>query len=156
MIAGKDAEVYTVEPVDGILVFGNGIRGRMLPVGSNNILVETYRVVPGAKGNVAPFEIEVCDVSGVLEVSNLLPAAGGRDAESVDDIIRRAPSLLTTRDRAVTSSDFEAIALEASSEVARAACNGRMDEDGQIEVVILPNPTEADPIPDPFLSVCWA
>ena len=153
LIAGKDAEVYTVEPVDGILVFGNGIRGRMLPVGSNNILVETYRVVPGAKGNVAPFELEVCDVSGVLEVSNLLPAAGGRDAESVDDIIRRAPSLLTTRDRAVTSSDFEAIALEASSEVARAACNGRMDEDGQIEVVILPNPTEADPIPDPFLSV---
>ena len=53
----------------------------------------------------------------------------------------------------MTSSDFEAIALEASSEVARAACNGRMDEDGQIEVVILPNPTEADPIPDPFLSV---
>lgn len=153
LIANKDARVFTVDPVDGVLVFGNGIRGRMLPVGSNNVLVETYRVVPGSKGNVAPFEVDVCDVSGSLEVSNLLPATGGRDAESIEEIVRRAPSLLTTRDRAVTAADFEAIAQDASSEVARAACNGRMDEDGQIEVVILPNPTENEQIPDPFLSV---
>src|SRR5688572_33006052 len=46
-----------------------------------------------------------------------------------EEIIRRAPSLLTSRDRAVTRTDFTVIATEASGEVARAACDGRIGED---------------------------
>ena len=38
-----------------------------------------------------------------------------------EEIVRRAPSILTSRDRAVTRADFEIIAMEASGEVARAA-----------------------------------
>ena len=33
-----------------------------------------------------------------VDVANLLPANGGRDAETVEEIVQRAPSLLTTRD----------------------------------------------------------
>ena len=96
--------------------------------------------------------VSVCDFNGVLDVSNLLPATGGRNAETVDEIIRRAPTLLTTRDRAVTQNDFEAIAKEASSEVARAACMGLMETDGDVEVVILPTRREDEKIPDNFLA----
>lgn len=149
---GKDARVFVVDPVEGTLTFGNGIRGRMLPVGSNNVLIDVYRVVPGARGNVAPHEIELVEGRSELEVTNVLPAVGGRDAETIDEIKRRAPSILTSRDRAVTRVDFEQIARDASSEVARAACEGRMEDDGKVQVVILPHRREGERMPDPFLA----
>ena len=152
LVAMKDDKVFTVDTVEGILRFGNGIRGAMLPVGSNNVLVDIYRTIPGAKGNVAPGAVSVCDFNGILDVVNLLPATGGRNSETVEEIIRRAPTLLTTRDRAVTQNDFEAIAKEASSEVARAACTGLMETDGDVEVVILPARREDEQIPDNFLA----
>jgi hypothetical protein len=149
----KDDPVFMVDPVEGTLTFGNGIRGKMMPVGSNNILVDVYRVVPGANANVGPGAVSILEGFGdVLEVTNLMPASGGRDAESIEEIIRRAPTILTTRDRAVTRADFEMIAREASGEVARAACTGRMDADGQVGVVILPHRREGERIPDPFLA----
>lgn len=154
LLTGKDDPVYTVDPVDGTLHFGNGIRGRMLPVGTNNVLVDVYHVVPGEKGNIGAHEIRVADGFGDrVEISNLLPATGGRDAESIDEIIERAPSLLTSRDRAVTRQDFEIIAMEASGEVARAACVGEMKRDGTVDVVVLPRRREGEILPDPFLSV---
>jgi predicted phage baseplate assembly protein len=142
-----------VDPVDGTLTFGNGIRGRMLPVGSHNVVVEAYHQVPGNVGNLGPGEINNCEGYGDrVEVSNVLPAIGGRDAEAISEIIRRAPSLLTTRDRAVTRQDFEVIAAEASSEVARAACVGNMGVDGSVEVVILPHRRVGEVTPDPFMA----
>jgi hypothetical protein len=153
LTAGKDDRVFVVDPVEGTLTFGNGIRGRMAPVGSNNVLVELYRVVPGARGNVGPGEVHVAESLGdAVRVTNVLPASGGRDAETIDEIVRRAPTLLTSRDRAVTRSDFEVIAKQASGEVARAACSGRMGDDGEVEVVILPHRRAGENIPDPFLS----
>ncbi len=149
----KDDRVFTVDPVDGTLTFGNGINGRMLPVGSNNVIVEAYRVVPGARSNVGPHEIVVVEgASDAVDVTNLLPASGGRDAETISEIVRRAPSILTSRDRAVTRADFEIIAKEASGEIARAACEGSMDHDGRVEVIILPHRRDGESVPDPFLG----
>lgn len=152
LTASKDDRYFVVDPVDGTLTFGNGIRGRMLPVGSNNVVVDVYRVVPGAKGNVGPHAIVMAEGGHGAEVTNLLPATGGRDAETIEEIVRRAPSILTSRDRAVTRADFEIIAREASGEVARAACAGRMDADGQVEVIVLPLRRQGEDVPDPFLS----
>jgi hypothetical protein len=154
LVAGKDDRFFVVDPVEGTLTFGNGIRGRMLPVGTNNVVVDVYRVVPGAQGNIGAGQITVAEGAGeAVRVLNLLPAVGGRDAESIEEIIRRAPSLLTSRNRAVTRNDFEIIATEASGEVARAACPGQMDVDGCVEVVILPRRRVGEEVPDPFLSV---
>jgi predicted phage baseplate assembly protein len=142
-----------VDPVEGTLTFGNGIRGKMLPVGSSNVLIEVYRVVPGARGNVGAGDINLCEGhADVVKCENLLPGSGGRDAETIDDILRRAPSLLTNRDRAVTRNDFAIIATEASGEVARASCEGRIAEDGTVEIVVLPRRREGESFPDPFLS----
>jgi len=153
LTASKDDRVFVVDPVEGTLMFGNGIRGKMVPVGNYNIAVEVYHVVPGDAGNVGPGRIEVAEgFADLVGVLNYLPANGGRNAESIEEIIRRAPSVLTSRDRAVTRLDFEIIAREASSEVARAACDGRMSGDGEISVVVLPRRRGDELIPDPFLS----
>jgi hypothetical protein len=52
----------------------------------------------------------------------------------------------------VTRLDFEVIAGEASGEVARAACDGRMTGDGEVGIVVLPQRREGERVPDPFLS----
>ncbi len=152
MTHGKNDAVFEVDPVEGTLKFGNGIRGRMVPVGTHNIQVRRYYGVPGSKGNVGTHEVIVADGMNDVIVTNLLPAVGGRDPESIDEIMRRAPSILTSRDRAVTRQDFEIIAGEASSEVARAACGGEVSLDGTVEIVILPHRREGEVVPDPFLA----
>lgn len=155
--ASKDDRVFVVDAVEGTLTFGNGLRGRIVPIGSYNVVVESYHTVPGMAGNVGPEEVALSEAYGdLLEVSNLLPATGGRDAESIDEIIRRAPSVLTSRDRAVTRHDFEILAEEASGEVARAACGDGMGEHGEVPVVILPRRRPGEEIPDPFLSASLA
>jgi hypothetical protein len=153
LTATKDDRVFVVDPVDGTLTFGNGIRGRMLPVGSYNVAVEVYHTVPGEAGNVPPGAVAVAEgYADLVAVQNLLPGTGGRNAETIEEIIRRAPSVLTSRDRAVTRLDFEVIAKEASAEVARAACDGRMGTDGTVGVVILPQRREGERVPDTFLA----
>jgi predicted phage baseplate assembly protein len=153
LTASKDDRVFTVDTVEGSLTFGNGIRGKIVPVGNYNISIEVYHVVPGEVGNVGPRRVVVCEAYGdVVRVGNVLPASGGRNAESIEEILRRAPSVLTSRDRAVTRMDFELIAKEASGEVARAACDGRMTADGEVGVVILPQRMDNELIPDPFLA----
>jgi hypothetical protein len=153
LTASKDDRVFIVDAVEATLTFGNGIRGKIAPVGTYNVLIEVYHVVPGDAGNVAARKVVVPEGFGdVVYVDNFLPATGGRNAESIDEIIRRAPSILTSRDRAVTRMDFEVIAKEASNEVARAACEGKMTNDGEIEIVILPKRRDIELIPDPFLA----
>jgi predicted phage baseplate assembly protein len=126
----------------------------MLPVGNYNLAIEVYHTVPGGAGNVSPGAVAVVEgYSDLVSVMNLLPASGGRNAESIEEIIRRAPSILTSRDRAVTRHDFEIIAKEASAEVSRAACDGQMGaEDGTVHITVLPNRREGEIIPDPFLA----
>jgi hypothetical protein len=154
MTCSKDDRVFIVDAVEGSLTFGNGIRGKMLPVGNYNVAVEVYHTVPGEDGNVAAGAVTMAEgFSDLVGVSNLLPASGGRNSESIEEIIRRAPSVLTSRDRAVTRLDFEIIAKEASGEVARAACDGRMSDDGVVPIVVLPHRRPGEQIPDPFLSI---
>lgn len=153
LTAAHSDRVFIVDPVEGVLTFGNGVRGRMLPVGQNNVNVDAYHVVPGGAGNVGPGMIQVADgLSDTVTVTNALPGQGGCDAESIDAIIRRAPSVLTSRDRAVTRADFEAIAQEASGQVARAACTGEIGDQGEVEVVILPRRRQGDAVPDQFIG----
>ncbi len=153
LTATKDDSVFVVDAVEGTLTFGNGIRGRILPSGSYNVVVERYHVVPGEPGNVAAGSVANCEQwADLVHVSNRLPGTGGRNAESIDEILRRAPSVLTSRDRAVTRQDHEIIATEASAEVARASCAGVVSATGEVDIVLLPRRRPGERIPDPFLS----
>ncbi|MGC6515861.1 MAG: baseplate J/gp47 family protein [Myxococcota bacterium] len=151
--ASSDDRVFVVDPVEGVLRFGNGLRGRLLPVGSYNVVVDRYHTVPGDAGNVEPGAVEVVEGhADQVEVRNVVAARGGRDAESIDEILQRAPSILTSRDRAVTRKDFEVIATEASTQVSRASCLNTTRLDGGVDVLVLPVRPAPDVLPDPFLS----
>lgn len=102
-----------------------------------------YRAGGGERGNVGAGQLTVLrtPVPGV-RVSNPEPATGGRDGETVENALRRAPQDFQARDRAVTVRDYEVLATRQGG-VARARAFTRKDlwgfaRPGEVEVVLVP------------------
>ncbi|MEE2524076.1 baseplate J/gp47 family protein [Pseudarthrobacter sp. J75] len=102
-----------------------------------------YRAGGGERGNVAAGQLTVLrtPVPGV-RVTNPDPATGGRDGESVENALRRAPQDFQARERAVTVRDYEVLATRHGG-VARARAFTRRDlwgfaRPGEVEVVLVP------------------
>ncbi len=104
-----------------------------------------YRHGGGRQGNVAPGMLTVLKgaIPGVATVTNLTPALGGVDPESLESARTRAAMEIRTRYRAVTAEDFEFLCGEATPRVARAVCVPP-GEDGVVRVHILPVVSPAD------------
>lgn len=122
--------VFRLDPVVGSIDFGSYDRasapeghGTIPPVGSE--IRVTYRYVAGdSGGNAAPATITVVQTPtpGVIAVTNHVAADQGSDEESLDEAKRRAPTVLRNRYRAVTAEDYEYLALEATTDVAKVRC----------------------------------
>lgn len=104
---------YVLDAEKGVINFGDGIRGRIPPVGNNSICV-TYRSGGGTRGNLPPGSINIVlgDLAGKVSVVNQEASSGGKDAETLKDAIRRVRIGLKMITRAVTSSDYEYLALQ--------------------------------------------
>jgi predicted phage baseplate assembly protein len=85
----------------------------------------TYRIGNGVGGNIGADALAhiVTDLP-VTRVRNPLPARGGVEPESVDDVRARAPAAFRTQERAVTREDYAAI-TQRRSDVQRAAATFR-------------------------------
>ena len=72
----------------------------------------TYRVGNGTAGNVGAESLVFLATGDarIVACTNPLPAIGGVDPETTDQIRRRAPQAFLTQERAVTMPDYEAIA----------------------------------------------
>lgn len=139
-LAAED-DVFRISMTTGELQFGNYDdqtklgRGTIPPAGST--ITVTYRYVGGgANGNVGAGTLAVLtnppDEVRALRVHNLTTATGGSDEEPIEETLRRAPDELRTHSRAVTVEDYEFLAREASTDVARAFClTPRNNEEGQ-------------------------
>lgn len=150
-----DNHHYTLDSVTGELRFGPAIRqpdgtiklyGAIPPRGSN-IIFKQYRCGGGDEGNVEPAILNtlMTSIPYVARVSNLEPAWGGLDAETLEDAMVRTPKLLRHRERAVTATDFEDLALETPGvSIGRVKClqplpseSGRVAP-GQVYVLVVP------------------
>jgi predicted phage baseplate assembly protein len=84
-----------------------------------NIVAREYRFGGGTRGNVPSGMVKtlVTPVDGIDDgqVTNRFDAFGGRDEESLEDARVRASRSLRSRDRAVTTEDFEQLAQEAAN-----------------------------------------
>jgi predicted phage baseplate assembly protein len=108
------ARVFTVLDGPGgkaVVYFGDNVEGATLPTGDHNI-VASYRVGLGADGNVPAGAITtlVDRPLGVSGVVNPLPATGGQDADSVNDVRAKAPTTVLTLGRAVSIVDYQNLA----------------------------------------------
>lgn len=92
------------------LRFGDGTLGAP-PVGG---LKATYRTGNGVEGNVGAEAIAnvvataAVPLTGILSVRNPLPAQGGVDGETLDEVRSFAPWAFRTQERAVTAADYAA------------------------------------------------
>jgi hypothetical protein len=149
--SGPGHRHYMIEPATGGITFGDGTRGKIPPLGSNNIICSRYRTGGGVQGNVEKGKIAELKTSlpFIDSVANVEPAAGGADAETLDEIMEHGPFMLKHRDRAVTTEDFEWLVQEAPGDIAVSKCfpveNGTYDN--IVKVIIIPD--SKDPKPEP-------
>jgi len=142
--SGPRARHYLRNPLTGQLTFGDGLRGMLPPAGRANVVARRYQVGGGTKGNVNSKSLTQLTraIAYVEKCYNIMPTGGGSNAESVEEAKARAPLTLKSRDRAVTSEDFESLALKASTGVARSKCLPSQRHDGEVQVVIVPRGDE--------------
>lgn len=133
-----DDEVFVVrqQPDGGTrIIFGDGKRGARPPSGVDNVRAD-YRFGAGAASPPAGAISQVkTPVKGLATVRGPLPAAGGADPESAEELRTAAPAFALTLGRAVSLADFEALAR--SYGVANAAAGWMWDERRQRAAVKL-------------------
>lgn len=152
--SGVEHRHYAIDGVSGTVSFGPIVRqysGREVAHGRSPakgalVRMARYRYGGGTIGNVGEFTLSVLrsSIPYVARVTNRGPATGGMDPESLDEAKLRAPAALRGQDRAVTASDYEFLAMQASRRVARVKCIAVRGErnstvpPGTVELLILP------------------
>lgn len=148
--SGPRSRHYVLDRLTGEARFGDGRHGLVPPAGRGNVRLARYRTGGGTAGNraagaVAQLKGSVPYVEGV---ANPEPAAGGAAAESLAALQLRGPTALRHRDRAVALADFEDLARQASTQVARAhALPAPVADPGTVGLVIVPRGDEPRPVP---------
>lgn len=126
------------------VVFG---AGRRPPVGVDNVRAG-YRVCDGAAGNVAAGAIDAALAGSdpaPVAVVNPAAAAGGSDAERSEHAARYAPLVFRSTKRAVTASDYEALA---HSTGAVAKVKARSVAWNQVDLYVAPAGAVFAPVPE--------
>ncbi len=102
------------------LRFGDGRHG-MFPEPQTQFTA-TYRTGNGVAGNIGADSLVhiVSSAKHIIQVRNPLPARGGREPESVEDVRQKASSAFLSQERAVTTDDFVTL-VERDATVKRAA-----------------------------------
>jgi hypothetical protein len=144
--SGRQDRHYTMERSLGRLQFGDDRHGRIPPAGADNIRIQIYRSGGGLEGNVPAGAISQL-LAGVpaQSVKNIRAAEGGSAGETTDAVRSRGPKRLHTLGQAITLSDYEAMAAEASPAVAIA--RALPGSTGGITVMIVPQSPDAQPQP---------
>ena len=123
------------------VTFGDGIHGRRLPSGVNNIRA-SYRVGTGLSGNLDPGSLEKLAKPHpfVAAVRQPLASAGGSAMEEVNSMRENAPATVLTLERAVSLNDFANLAVSHSSVwQARAFLLPAGGREERVKVVLVPS-----------------
>jgi len=138
--SGPRSRHYTLDYVSGQISFGDGRRGIVPPEERNSIVAASYRIGGGSLGNVNANTLTSLGraLAYIESVTNPLPATGGADRETIEEAKNRAPYTIKSRDRAVTTEDYEMLALRASTQLARAKCVPDRSNRGHVTLALLP------------------
>ncbi len=142
--SNRDSRHYILDVVKGTVTFGDGIKGRVPPIDSQNIKSAVYYTGGGTAGNMGQDTVTNLEdaIPFIDRVSNPYPAVGGTAAETLEQAKLRAPWELKHGFRAVTMEDFQRFALDATGEVARV--HVRTDPGGTVNILIVPHDRAED------------
>ena len=147
----SNALAFTLDSVSGQIRFGPLIRLQdgsvraygATPTAGSVIRISEYSAGGGVTGNVDIGELRLMRTSipFISSVSNTVPAVGGVDAESIENLKGRAAIGIRARNRAVSATDFEYLVKQASPSLIRATClNGAdLGQPGTVLVLVVPD-----------------
>jgi len=162
--SGPEDRHAVLDAGSGVLTFGDGRYG-VVPEAGLQILAARYRAGGGSVGNVPAGTITRIKgrIRNIEAVSNLRAARGGSDAESLEQLVHRAPQLLRIGGMAHTGQDFAELALRTPGQSFHSAYTlprkvpghppqhpegSFVEKDGAVTVVVLPHSPVPDPQPD--------
>ncbi|MWC27067.1 putative baseplate assembly protein [Paenibacillus sp. MMS18-CY102] len=132
--------------------FGDGLRGMVPPASEQeqSIRVSCQRTAGLASnvgaGTIRRFADRDNGLESILRIDHRLPAAGGANAERLDDAVTRAGKELKQLTRAVTDRDYEMLACQTPGlRVARA--KALLLDDNAVSVVVVPYSDKPNPQP---------
>ena len=145
--SGAEADEYVVE-VDndgrGTIRFGDDVHGRRPE--SDAAFSAGYRIGNGRTGNIGADSLVHVALSlpEITLVRNPLPAVGGQEPESLQDVRQRAPVAYRIQERAVTEADYAEV-TERLADVQRAASTFRWTGSWHTVFVTVDREGGADP-----------
>ncbi|UVI27388.1 putative baseplate assembly protein [Paenibacillus spongiae] len=144
---------YEIDRTFGTVQFGNGVYGKIPPIGRDN-LSSDYQAGGGSAGNIASGELKSMrtSIAYVNSPNNPYAFECGYDTEPLARALERGPLMIRTRNRAVTAADYEQLTLQASRGIAKAKCLPNFNDKGEREtgwvtVLIVPRSSETKPVP---------
>ena len=120
--SGSRDRHYIIDRNSGEIRFGDGLRGLIPPLGTANVRMKRYQAIGGVVGNQPENTIIQLQttIPYIDSVTNPEAATGGADIQTLDSLIELGPRTVRHGGRAVTFEDYEDLAMQATSEVARA------------------------------------
>lgn len=114
---------YELDPYEGVLTFGDGVHGRVLPEGQDNVRVR-YAFGGGSRGNRPAGAVTqtIGALPRISRVENLTPMSGGTDRLSPEKVDAIANKRLRNRGRAAGARDFEEIVITNFPEARHVKC----------------------------------
>ncbi len=146
----KFSRHYILDTAKGEISFGPSVRqsdgsaiqyGR-IPESGKRIRVTDYRYGGGIRGNLPENAVDIMNTSlaYISRASNLQRTLGGRDQETLEELIQRAQREIQTQRRAVTAQDFEQFTLKSSKAIARTKCITPEDTgSGTVTILVVPD-----------------
>lgn len=130
-----DERVYTADFIHGIVRFSDGKCGKIPTTGDNPTIKVEYSCGGGKVCNVEPGQIDKLNrtIGFIGQVINYDRAAGGCDQETIDEAIHRNARKLRHGYRAVTTTDYEDLAMEANRNIIKAKCCANCKANGEKE-----------------------
>jgi hypothetical protein len=124
--SGDSEEFVTEIDNDGgaVIRFGDDVHGRRPEPGTE--FFARYRVGNGRAGNIGADSLKhiALNLPEITLIRNPLPAVGGQEPESLEDVRQRAPAAYRVQERAVTPADYAEV-IERFQDVQRAAATFR-------------------------------
>jgi predicted phage baseplate assembly protein len=163
----RNGRHFLLDAMTGTVTFGDGEKG--LPVPRGALIFAAYRHTRAAQGNVktdqqwqlspSPRNQALGVTGSQVNITNLFPAVGGEDAETINHAEGRGLAEVNRITRAVTLDDIEHLALNTPGTcLARVAVKANLDArypclkaPGTTTVVLLPKSKAAQPQPSPGL-----